>query len=435
MAGRRKGGGPRIVREGKKLQFFKVKRPQEVRELVVAAARPLPAETVRIEEALGRVLAADVRSPVDLPAFDRGIVDGYAVRAQDTFGASGGLPAYLTVVGEVQMGEEAHLTVGVGEAVHIATGGMLPAGADAVVMVEQTQVVDETMIEVLRPVAPGENVVRRGDDLSAGEVMLRRGHRLRPQDLGALAGVGILAVEVARRPRVALIPTGDEIIPPDQTPQPGQIRDINTYSLLGLVWEAGGVPWPQPIVPDEAEALRAAVAEVLAESDVVLLSGGSSVGMRDVALDVLLSFPGAELLAHGVAIRPGKPVIVVTIPKRESKIEDRKIAFGLPGNPTSVMVAFDLFVRPLLHRLLGLEEEPWAQRCVAAKMKTSFASDAGKEDHLRVRLTEENGERWAEPVLGKSAFISTMIKAHGTVVVPERVEGLEAGEEVVVRLF
>jgi len=423
--------------EGKKLQFFKVKRPPEVRDLVVAAARPLSAETVRIEDALGRVLAADVRSPVDLPAFDRGIVDGYAVRAQDTFGASGGWPAYLTVIGEVRMGEEADLAVGVGEAVHSATGGMLPAGADAVVMVEHTAAVDETMIEVLRPVAPGENVVRRGDDLPAGEIMLRRGHRLRPQDLGALAGVGILEVEVVRQPRVALIPTGDEIIPPDQTPQPGQIRDINTYSLLGLVREAGGVPWPRPIVPDEAEALRAAVAEVWAESDVVLLSGGSSVGTRDIALDVLLSFPGAELLVHGVAIRPGKPVIVVTIPagNRESAIGNRKIAFGLPGNPTSVMVVFDLFVRPLLHRLMGLEEEPWAQRFVAAKMKTSFSSDAGKEDHLRVRLTEENGERWAEPVLGKSALISPMIRAHGTVVVPEGMEGLEVGEEVMVRLF
>lgn len=426
------------------MQFFKVKRPAEVQSLIEKAAGPLPAETVRIEAALGRVLAEEVRSPVDLPAFDRGIVDGYAVRAADTFGASAGLPAYLTLIGEVLMGEATQLALGPGEAVKIATGGMLPAQADAVVMLEYTDSVDETMIEVTRPVAPGENVVRRGDDLKQGEMMLPRGHRLRPQDLGALAGVGLLEVAVTRPPRVALIPTGDEIVPPDQEPGPGQIRDINTYALAGRVTQSGGVPIPFPIVPDRAEALRERVAEALAAADVVLLSGGSSVGTRDLTLETLLAFPGAQLLVHGVSIRPGKPVIVVTIPPDfhspfsilPSPEEKRtKVVFGLPGNPTSALVVYDLFVEPLLQRMLGLELPPWAERRVPARMRTSFASDAGKEETMRVRLHLEEGVLWAEPVLGKSALISPMVKADGKVVIPEGVEGLEAGEEVEVVLF
>jgi molybdopterin molybdotransferase len=318
------------------------------------------------------------------------------------------------------------------------------------------------MIEVMRPVAPGENVVRRGDDLKQGEVLLRQGHVLRPQDLGALAGVGLLEVSVVRRPRVALIPTGDEIVPPDQEPGPGQIRDINTYALAGLVAQSGGVPLPFPIVPDQADALRESVTEALATADVILLSGGSSVGTRDLTLDTLLAFPGAQLLVHGVSIRPGKPLIVVTIPlpiadcrlpiadcpesqianrksqiaNRKSQIANRKsVVFGLPGNPTSALVVYDLFVEPLLHHLLGLAPPPWAGRQVTARMRTSFSSDAGKEDYMRVRLSLEEDGLWAEPVLGKSALISTMVKADGKVVIPEGVEGLEAGEEVTVVLF
>lgn len=414
------------------MQFFRVKRPLEVRQQIAEVSQTLPPETVRIEEALGRVLAEEIRSPVDLPAFDRGTVDGYAVRAVDTFGASASLPAYLTVRGEVLMGEATELAVGPGEAVKSSTGGMLPAHADAVVMIEYTEAVDETMIEVTRPVVPGENVVHRGDDLRQGEVMLSRGHLLQPQDLGALAGVGLLEVAVTRQPRVALIPTGDEIIPADQEPGPGQVRDINTYALAGLVIQSGGIPIRFPIVPDQAEALRECLTEALAQADVVLLSGGSSVGTRDLTLDTLMAFPGAQLLVHGVSIRPGKPVIMATIPGPGA---GPKIVFGLPGNPASALVVYGLFVEPLLQRMLGLELPPWAERRVRARMRTGFASDAGKEDYLQVRLHLQEDGLWAEPVLGKSSLISTMVKADGKVVIPEGVEGLEAGEEVEVVLF
>ena len=410
------------------MQFFKVKTPEELKNELHAIVKPLDAETLGIESALGRILSKDVFSPVDLPDFHRSIMDGFAVRAQDTFGASPALPAYLTVVGEVLMGESATLRVSSGEAVKVATGGMLPAVADAVVMIEHTEYVDDTLIEVTRAAAPGENIIKIGEDVKVSEQILRGGHKLRPQDIGALAGLGILSVEVYRQPKVAIIPTGDEVIPPTETPQPGQIRDINSYSLAGLVHNAGSIPIPFDLVPDIHAALQESLAEALKQSNVVLISGSSSVGTRDVTLDVIEAYQGARVLAHGVSIRPGKPVIV-------SVVGDNKYVFGMPGNPVSVMVTFEVFVAPLLQQLLGIQQQAWHVRTVKAKLSTNISSDPGREDYIRVRLTETADGLIAEPVLGKSALISTMVKADGTVKIPIGAEGLEAGEEVMVALF
>jgi molybdopterin molybdotransferase len=435
------------------MRFFQVKSPSEARRLLDREV-PLPGvETVPLPAARDRVLARGIVAPHDLPEFDRAVVDGYAVRAADTFGASPGQPAYLTVVGEVLMGQAAAVTVGRCEAVRIATGGMIPAGADAVVMIEYTQTLADGMIEVTRPAAPGEHAVRRGDDVRAGELLVPQGRRLRPHDLGALAGLGFGTVEVFVRPCVALLPTGDEIVPVEATPGPGQVRDVNTTALAAAVEAAGGVPAPLPIVPDEPARLRAALADALACADLVLISGGSSVGARDGTLDALLSFPDSELLLHGIAIRPGKPVIAVRIGPR--------ILFGLPGNPVSALVVFDQFVRPHLRRLAGEgvhhpqssaddsaghrtpNAEPLLPTapCLVAVLAANVASDPGKEDYVRVRLRWESvdgpdGGLWvAEPVLGKSALIATMVEADGMVVVPEGVEGIEAGETVAVELF
>ncbi|MBI3910566.1 MAG: molybdopterin molybdotransferase MoeA [Armatimonadetes bacterium] len=408
--------------------FFHVKSAGEVRTLLERPVPVLAEESVSLFAAAGRVLARDVVAPIDLPEFPRTVVDGYAVRAADTFGASASLPAYLNLVGEVAMGQPAAVAVGPGEAVRIATGGMLPAGADAVVMLEYTDVVDRQLIEVLRPVAPGESVVRAGDDIRAGEVIARRGRRLRPQDLGVCAGVGITEVTLFRLPLVAVMPTGDEIVLPEQTPQSGQVRDINTVALCAAIQQAGGQPWPFPIVHDDPDRLRDAVHVALATTDLLLIAGGSSVGTRDWTLEVLLSFPNAELLVHGIAIRPGKPVIVVGMGER--------VVFGLPGNPVSALIVFEQFVRPYLRRLAGESEGPAATRTVRAVLAESYGSDPGKEDYVRVRLSRGNDGRWAaHPVLGKSTLISTMVEADGIVVVPENVEGLEAGEVVDVRLF
>jgi len=409
------------------MQFFRVKTPEDLKKELLSIVKPLESEPLDIESALGRILASDVLSPVDLPDFARSTMDGFAVRAQDTFGASSSLGAYLKVVGEVLMGEKANLKVASGEAVKVATGGMLPDKADAVVMIEHTDAVDETLIEVTKPVAPGENVVKVGEDVNKDEVILHKGHELRPQDIGALAGLGILSVEVYRQPRVSVISTGDEVIEPEEIPEPGQIRDINTYSLSGLAHNANAIPIKFGIVPDDEGKLREAVKEALEKSDVLLISGGSSVGTRDVTLDVIESFEDAKILAHGVSIRPGKPVI--------ASVVGDKYLFGMPGNPVSVMIVFEIFITPLLQSLSGLQLPPWDAKETKAKLSTNFSSAPGREDYLRVRLVETADGFLAEPVLGKSALISTMVKADGTVKIPIGVEGLEAGEVVTVSLF
>jgi molybdopterin molybdotransferase len=411
--------------------FFKVKAPDEVRSILREIARPLSAETIRLaEDSLGRVLAEDIRSPVDLPGFERAIMDGFAVRAKDTFGASPGAPAYLKLAGEVKMGEAASVKPSLGEAIRVSTGSMMPDGADAVVMVEYTDFLDDETIEVVRAAAPGDYIVGKTEDLHEGEIMLRRGHVIRPQDVGALAGVGITSVKVSRQPRVAVISSGDEIIPPDEMPQVGQIRDINSYSLACLAQQAGGIPLRLGIVRDDFESLRSRLAEGLGKADIALISGGSSVGARDVTLDVIRSFDSAEILVHGVSIRPGKPTIIARV--------DGKYLFGLPGNPVSVMVTFDLFVGFLVRSLSGAKEPAWEPRYVKARLNRNIASAPGREDYISVRLivgATHASPLLAEPVLGRSALISTMVKADGLIRIPLESEGLEEGTEVEVAIF
>jgi molybdopterin molybdotransferase len=408
--------------------FFKVKTPDEVRNVLREIARPLSSETVGLEESsLGRVLAEDVKSPIDLPGFDRAIMDGFAVRARDTFGASPGAPAYLKLAGEVEMGEAASVKVSPGEAVRVSTGSMMPEGADAVVMVEYTDFLDDETVEMVRSVAPGDYVVGKTEDLREGELMLSRGHIIRPQDIGALAGVGITSVKVSRQPRVAIISSGDEIIPPDETLEAGQIRDINSYSLACLAKQAGGVPIRLGIVRDDFESLKSRLVEGLEKAEIALISGGSSVGARDVTLDVIRSFDGAEILVHGISIRPGKPIIIAEV--------DGKYLFGLPGNPVSVMVTFDLFVSFLVKLLSGAQQPVWEPRYVKTRLNRNIASAPGREDYISVRLIESEDGMMAEPVLGRSALISTMVKADGLIKIPLESEGLEEGVEVEVAVF
>lgn len=389
-------------------------------------ATPLEAERVGLLEAVGRVAAEEVRSPVDLPPFDRSTMDGYAVIARDTFGASPGLPAYLRVVGEVRMGERPSMRLSRGEAVKIATGGMLPEGADAVVMLEHTELIGDTL-EVLRPVSPGENIIRRGDDLRRGDPLVRKGRRIRPQEAAALAGAGVTSVPVHRRPRVAIIPTGDEIVPPDVEPGPGRIRDMNTYSLAGLCSQEGAIPLTFPIVPDDPGKLKAALREAVESADLILISGGSSVGMRDVALQAIESIPSSKIHAHGVSISPGKPVIIATV--------GRKVVFGVPGNPVSTFICFVLFIRRVIRRMSGLEGEVEGIE-VEARLSASCPSfDPGKANFVPVKLERGSEGYVATPLLGLSAMITTLTKADGLIEIPEGIEGLEEGERVGVILI
>jgi molybdopterin molybdotransferase len=408
-------------------EFFNVFVPDvALRTLLERLQRRVETEIVPTHQALGRVTAEAVLAPEHLPAFPRSTMDGYAVRAHDTFGASESLPAYLEVVGEVRMGQAPDLTLATGQAAVAYTGGMLGHNADAVVMVENTQKIDATSIEVLRPVAPGENVVQVGEDVRVGEVIVPACCLLRPQDLGGLVALGIIQVKVCCRPRVAIVSTGDEIVSPDTTPAPGQIRDINTYTIAALVEQAGGVPISMGVVKDDYEAQRQVAIEGLAQADMLIFSAGSSVSSRDMTVQVLHSLGPPGVLVHGIAHRPGKPTIIALI-------ED-KPAFGLPGNPVSAMIVFRLLVRPTLYALTGCTQVP-QPKTVQARLTKNIPSVTGREDHVQVRLSHTDGELHAEPVFGKSNLIYTLIRADGVVVVPLDQGGLYAGAEVPVQLY
>jgi len=382
-------------------------------------------ERVALLDALDRVLAAELRSPGPLPAFPRSTMDGFAVRAADTVGASEGLPGYLQICGEVPMGRAPTLTVGRGEAARVHTGGMLPAGADAVVMVEHTQAVDEATIEVVRPVAVGENVLPVGEDVRADEPLFPAGQRLRPQDVGALAGTGFVEAPVAARPRVAILASGDEVVPPGAAPGPGQVRDINSYSLAARLLRAGAAPVLAGIAPDDAEALRAMADAALAGADALIISAGSSVSARDNTARVIADLGAPGVLVHGVSISPGKPTILA--------VAGGKPVFGLPGNPVSTMVACELFVIPAVARMLGERAAPAAE--TSARLSHNVASIPGREDFVPVRLQRRDGALWATPVFGKSNLIFTLARADGMLRVPLDRSGLYAGDEVTVRIF
>lgn len=409
-------------------EFFHVLTPSDAWQRLRSHYRPLPRpETVPTAVALDRVLAADLIAPHDLPQFPRSTVDGYAVRARDTFGASPGLPAFLDVVGEVPMGAAATVTIRTGQAAIVHTGGMLPEGADAVVMVEHTQKADEGSIEVLAPVAVGENVIQVGEDVRQGDRLLAAGHHLRPQDIGGLLALGITTVAVAQPPRVGILSTGDEVIPPDQTPGPGQVRDINSYTLAALTRRAGGEPVLFGILPDRRDALEAGVRQAFAECDIVVLSAGSSVSYRDMSVEVIAGLGQPGILAHGISIRPGKPTIVA--------VAGGKPVFGLPGNPVSAMVLFELFVTPAIRLALGADPQATVRPQVQARLARQVNSAAGREDYIPVRLEERNGELWAVPVFGKSNLIYTLVRAEGVVRIPLDSLGLEQGATVTVTLY
>lgn len=397
-------------------------------------------EQVGLLDALDRVTAADLYAPGDLPAFARSTMDGFAVRAADTYGASEGLPAYLSIRGEVPMGRPAQLTVGTSEAARIHTGGMLPPGADAVVMVENTQAIDAQLIEVVRAVAVGENIIPVGEDVRRGALLFPAGQRLRPQDLGGLAGLGLTTVPVRARPRVAILATGDELVPADREPAPGQVRDINSTTVAAMLRRAGGEPFLIGIAPDNAERLRRMAADALAHADALIISAGSSVSTRDMTAQIIGELGQPGILVHGVSIHPGKPTILA--------VADGKPVFGLPGNPVSTMVAFDLFVTPALLQLLGsvappaagaqTQDGPLDSRSVfhlQARLTQNVASIPGREDFVPVRVLHRDGALWAEPVFGKSNLIYTLAHADGMLHVPLDRSGLYADEYVQIRLF
>lgn len=398
-------------------------RLSEALRIVLSSVGRLGEEDIPFERALGRVLAEDVIAKTDLPPFDRSAVDGYAVRAADTFGATPTRPRRVKVIGSLDVGSPPNFQVRKGEAVQIMTGAPMPLGADAVIMVEYTKKRDR-WLDVYAPVTPGKNVSRRGEDVRAGEVVLRRGHQLRPQDVGMLASTETLRVRVMSRPKVAIIATGRELRPPGMRLRHGQVTDINSYSLAAAVESCGGVPKRLAIVPDDRRALERALKKAL-RNDMVLISGGSSVGEHDIAPEVVASV--GKLFFHGLTLRPGGPTAF--------GIVRGKPVFCLAGFPVATLVAFEMLVKPALWVMQGLPPD-WGNLRVRAKLASKITSSLGRFDVVRVRLWSEAGELLAEPIrVTGSGVLSSMTRADGFVVVPEDVEGLERGKEVEVELY
>lgn len=404
-------------------EFFHVITADQFLELLNRFPR-VSSERIPLDASLSRILSEDVVAFEDLPERARSTVDGYAVQAEDTFGASDAIPAFLEVIEPVQMGTLPEFSLKAGQAAPIPTGGFLPRGADAVVMVEYTNQAGAGSVEVTRPVTLRTNVLEKGEDSKSGEPLLLSGMRLRFQDIGFLAAAGFPEIPVYRKPRVAILSSGDEVVPIDQKPHPGQIRDANGHALAALVRESGAEPIRFDIIPDNAAMLQEALETALSQSDVTAISGGSSVGARDLMKGAVSSLTDVEILAHGIAIRPGKPTLLAN--------RSGKAIFGLPGHPVSALIVAQVLLVPFLNYLqgAGMGKGPLGHR-IDVTLTASIHSTIGLEEYVRLRIEEKPGGIFeASPVYGKSGMLSTMVKANGMLVIPMNVEGFSKGETV-----
>lgn len=388
----------------------------------------LPSENIRIAEALGRVLAEDVMSEVDIPHFDRSAVDGYAVRSHDTFGASPTNPIVFDIVGAVEVGQVPEFIVNELKAARVATGAPIPKGADSVVMLEYTEIIGDNKIEVYRPTTPGQNVSQKGEDVKKGEKVLSKGTVLQPQDIAILAAIGKVDVKVVRKPRVAILSTGSELVEPKQEVAMGKTVDSNRFFLFAAVKDAGGEPLDLGIAKDDITEIKSQIAKGLATADLVLVSGGTSVGERDLAPEAVNSLGKPGVVIHGVAMRPGKPTALAAV--------NGKPVILLPGYPVATMMAFNTFAKPLISKMLGTPAGKPPGHVVKAVMARRVPSSPGVRDFVRVIVKKVDKRYVADLVRTRGAgIISSMVKANGLVVIPEEKEGIEEGEEVEVILL
>lgn len=420
-------------------EFLTLLPPDQARDELLSHL-PTPTvdpESIDVAHALGRFTATDVFAPHPLPEFPRTTVDGYAVRAKDTFGASDSLPAYLILIGEVPMGASPTFEISAGQCALIHTGGMLPNGADAVVMIEYTQTTGKggsrtaptEEIEIFKSVAVGENLIRIGEDVDENQLVIPKGTQIRPAEIGGLMALGFTSVNIAKKPRIGLISTGDEVIDPSRTPRPGQVRDVNSYTLGALIEKSGGEAVRYGIFSDQFSALKEAAAKALSECDMVIVTAGSSASTRDMTADVIRTLGEPGVLVHGINTRPGKPTIL--------GVCNGKAVIGLPGNPVSALVNGYLFVVPVIEKLLGALPKPRAS--VQAKLTVNLPSQAGREDWWPVKLVNSNQSSvigyLAEPIFGKSNLIFTLAAADGLLRIHPDATGLSAGEMVEVMLI
>lgn len=405
--------------------MLNVKTPDEALEIIRTAFAPLdrPPETVPLASALGRVLALDVTADEWVPDFHRSTVDGYAVRASDTFGCSDALPAQLILSGEVRMGAGAGLSLAPGHCAAVPTGGEVPQGADAVQMLELCENYGDGTIGILKSVAPGHNMIFRGDDVKPGDRVLPAGRRLEPQDIGALAALGVVSVPVVPRLRVGVISTGDELVPPECIPAAGQVRDVNGPLVCALLEQAGALPRFYGIIPDQEDRLTRTVERALESCDGVILSGGSSVGEKDAAYRIMSAL--GEVLFHGIAMKPGKPTLL-------GRTASGKAMVGLPGHPVAALFTTQIFVRALLARLEG---RTLRQRQVTARLTEEVSANHGRAQYNGAILRQGPEGLEALPIRGKSGLITALAGADGYFCIPRDCEGFPAGARIPVYLF
>jgi molybdopterin molybdotransferase len=404
-------------------EFLILSSPDQALEKWFSALPIQPQQNEEIDSTLGlhRITAAPIYSIKPVPEFSRSTVDGYAVRAADTFGAGESLPAYFSLVGEVQMGKRPEFAIAVGGAALIHTGGMLPVGANAVIMIEYTQMSSNGELEVVKAVAPAENVIQMGEDIAPGQIVIPGGARLRPAEIGGLMALGQMRVQVVRQPVIGILSSGDEIVEPTLEPQPGQIRDINSYSLAAQIEEWGGLPIHLGIMPDCAETIRSALASALERCDAVIITAGSSASVRDLTAQVIDELGSPGVLVHGVNIHPGKPTILAVC--------NDKAVIGLPGNPVSALIIAHRFVRPLIERLSGrviILPRP----TIPAMITVNLSSQSGREDWWPVRLLQTPQGMSADPIFYKSNLIFNYTQADGLIKISIDATGLSAGSLV-----
>lgn len=401
-------------------------------------------ESVPLRYAVHRYLTEEIRSDTDIPQFTRSVVDGYAVVAKDTFGTGESSPVFLDVIGSVEMGKACTVKLEPGQAVYVPTGGMLPEGADAMVMIEYVEHLDERTIAVYRPVAPNSGIMNRGDDFREGQLLFMRGHRITVKDVGMLAAIGKDYVTVFRKPRVSILSTGDEIIDITEIPKPGEVRDINSYTIAAFAEATGAEIGFIEKVPDVEDQLKCALEAALAESDIVLLSGGSSAGNKDMTAEIIDSMGRPGVVTHGIAMKPGKPTIIGIIETMsENGTERNKLVVGLPGHPMAAIVAYDVIVNDFMRKYcFHNEEEPIR---VTARISENIHAGEGRETYQLVTLKRAGGGHpegsaaetdWiAEPIHAKSGSISQLMLADGYVRISSLSEGVGENSSVEVNLI
>ncbi len=407
------------------MKLMRVTDPEEVLRIIASNFFPLQSETIILEKAGGYCLAEDIKAPENIPDFNRSTVDGYAVAARDTFGSSEGIPAMLECVGEVPMGQPAP-PIGPGQCCLVHTGGMLPVEADAVIMIEETEVTG-SMVQSFSQVAPGENVIHRGEDLKQGDPALNKGDYLRAPEIGLLASLGITEAEVHRRPRVGFFSTGDELVDYSRPKlNPGQIRDSNTPALLHLAEQGGAEALYGGILPDKFETFMNKSRSMLEIVDLLVFSGGSSVGTRDFTARTMQELGQPGLLVEGISIQPGKPTLLANC--------GGKPVLGLPGHPVSALNIFKIFGQAVINRLSGKENQAF-KPTVRATLSRNVSSRPGRTDYVRVKMETAEGEVKAIPVFGRSGMLRTLAEADGFLVIPAEKEGLVSGEMVDIEIW